>query len=37
MLGYNTDNKQENTYIHYVTTSYARDSQFKPSCGHWNL
>ena len=20
-----------------VTTSYARDSQFKPSCGHWNL
>ena len=20
-----------------VTTFYARDSQFKPSCGHWNL
>ena len=20
-----------------VTTLYARDSQFKPSCGHWNL
>ena len=20
-----------------VTTSFARDSQFKPYCGHWNL
>ena len=20
-----------------ITTSYARDSQFKPSCGNWNL
>ena len=21
----------------FQTTSYERDSQFKPSCGHWNL